>query len=91
MQCCVLGSLWFLYKYLDGLCSQMGGWANNLTRNGESCYKNDNNTATQQKMVFVNEVGEAVELGEREIPQPGKHQVLIKMRAPKANRLVCIF
>ena len=37
--------------------------------------------ATQQKAVFVNEIGKPVELGKRDIPQPGEHQVLIKVSA----------
>lgn len=36
---------------------------------------------TQQKAVFVTEVGKPLELGKREIPQPGEHQVLIRVSA----------
>jgi D-arabinose 1-dehydrogenase-like Zn-dependent alcohol dehydrogenase len=37
--------------------------------------------ATQQKAVFVTEVGKPVQLGKRDIPQPREHQVLIRMAA----------
>jgi len=47
----------------------------------QSLYNNDNKMTTQQKAVFVTEIGKPVQLGKRNIPEPGKHQVLIRVGA----------
>lgn len=36
---------------------------------------------TQQKAVFVTEIGKPVELGKRDVPRPGERQVLIRVAA----------